>query len=54
MTASRSSEPALRMRADVGDLTGGSYYRAENADQLLEVFLSLPRASSHCTSRPWS
>jgi Ca-activated chloride channel family protein len=26
----------------VADLTGGSYFRAENADQLLEVFLSLP------------
>lgn len=26
----------------VADMTGGAYYRAENADQLLEVFLSLP------------
>ncbi len=26
----------------VADLTGGSYYRAENADQLLQVFLELP------------
>ncbi len=23
-------------------MTGGDYYRAENADQLLEVFLNLP------------
>lgn len=26
----------------MADLTGGSYYRAEKADQLLEVFPSLP------------
>lgn len=26
----------------VADMTGGDYYRAENADQLLDVFLSLP------------
>jgi Ca-activated chloride channel family protein len=26
----------------VADITGGSYYRAENADQLLEVFQNLP------------
>lgn len=26
----------------VADLTGGEYYRAENADQLLDVFLELP------------
>jgi Ca-activated chloride channel family protein len=26
----------------VADLTGGVYYRAENADQLLDVFLNLP------------
>lgn len=26
----------------VADLTGGTYYRAENADQLLDVFLNLP------------
>ena len=27
----------------VADMTGGTYYRAENADQLLDVFLNLPR-----------
>jgi len=32
-------EPTLRA---VADLTGGSYFRAESADQLLEVFLNLP------------
>lgn len=32
-------EPALR---EMADLTGGSYFRAESADQLLEVFLDLP------------
>ncbi len=32
-------EPTLRA---VADLTGGSYYRAENADQLVKVFLDLP------------
>lgn len=32
-------EPTLQA---VADLTGGTYYRAENADQLLEVFLDLP------------
>jgi Ca-activated chloride channel family protein len=32
-------EPTLQ---GIADLTGGSYYRAENSDQLLEVFLSLP------------
>lgn len=32
-------EPTLQ---GVADLTGGTYYRAENAEQLLEVFLSLP------------
>jgi Ca-activated chloride channel family protein len=26
----------------VADMTGGTYYRAENADQLLQVFLDLP------------
>ena len=26
----------------VADMTGGAYFRAENADQLLEVFLNLP------------
>ena len=26
----------------MADMTGGDYYRAENADQLLEVFLNLP------------
>jgi Ca-activated chloride channel family protein len=32
-------EPTLQA---VADLTGGDYYRAESADQLLEVFLNLP------------
>jgi len=32
-------EPTLR---EVADLTGGDYFRAENADQLLNVFLDLP------------
>jgi Ca-activated chloride channel family protein len=32
-------EPTLQ---GVADLTGGAYYRAENADQLLDVFLNLP------------
>ncbi|HET7010616.1 MAG TPA: VWA domain-containing protein [Anaerolineales bacterium] len=32
-------EPTLR---GVAELTGGKYYRAENARQLLDVFLSLP------------
>jgi len=32
-------EPTLQ---GVADLTGGAYYRAENADQLLQVFLRLP------------
>jgi len=32
-------EPTLRA---VAELTGGSYFRAESADQLLEVFLELP------------
>jgi Ca-activated chloride channel family protein len=32
-------EPTLRT---VADMTGGEYYRAENADQLLDVFLNLP------------
>lgn len=32
-------EPTLQAMAD---LTGGDYFRAENADQLLEVFLNLP------------
>ena len=32
-------EPTLQAMADI---TGGSYFRAENADQLLEVFLNLP------------
>lgn len=32
-------EPTLQAMAD---LTGGTYFRAENADQLLQVFLSLP------------
>jgi Ca-activated chloride channel family protein len=32
-------EPTLQA---VADLTGGSYFRAENADQLLEIFLELP------------
>ena len=26
----------------VADMTGGAYFRAENADQLLDVFLNLP------------
>ena len=26
----------------MADITGGTYYRAENADQLLEVFQNLP------------
>jgi Ca-activated chloride channel family protein len=26
----------------MADITGGSYYRAENADQLYEVFSDLP------------
>lgn len=33
-------EPTLR---SVAELTGGAYFRAENADQLLEVFLDLPK-----------
>jgi Ca-activated chloride channel homolog len=33
-------EPTLRA---VAEITGGTYYRAENASQLLEVFLDLPR-----------
>lgn len=32
-------EPTLQAMAD---MTGGAYYRAENADQLLDVFLDLP------------
>jgi Ca-activated chloride channel family protein len=32
-------EPTLQA---VADMTGGEYYRAENADQLLQVFLDLP------------
>lgn len=32
-------EPTLQAMAD---LTGGAYFRAENADQLLQVFLKLP------------
>lgn len=32
-------EPTLQA---VAEMTGGSYYRAENADQLLEVFRNLP------------
>jgi Ca-activated chloride channel family protein len=32
-------EPTLQAMAD---MTGGAYYRAENADQLLQVFLNLP------------
>jgi Ca-activated chloride channel family protein len=32
-------EPTLQ---GVAELTGGSYFRAENSDQLLEVFLNLP------------
>jgi Ca-activated chloride channel family protein len=32
-------EPTLQA---VADLTGGTYFRAENADQLLDVFLNLP------------
>jgi Ca-activated chloride channel family protein len=32
-------EPTLQA---VADLTGGSYFRAESADQLLEIFLELP------------
>lgn len=32
-------EPTLQA---VADLTGGAYFRAENADQLLDVFLNLP------------
>jgi Ca-activated chloride channel family protein len=32
-------EPTLQ---GVADMTGGDYYRAEDADQLLEVFLDLP------------
>ena len=26
----------------MADLTGGAYYQAENAEQLLDVFLNLP------------
>jgi Ca-activated chloride channel family protein len=33
-------EPTLQ---GVADITGGEYFRAENADQLLEVFLELPK-----------
>ncbi len=32
-------EPTLR---GVAEMTGGAYFQAENADQLLEVFLNLP------------
>jgi len=32
-------EPTLR---GIADITGGSYFRAENADQLFNVFLNLP------------
>jgi Ca-activated chloride channel family protein len=32
-------EPTLQAMAE---MTGGDYFRAENADQLLEVFLNLP------------
>ena len=32
-------EPTLR---EMADLTGGSYYRAEDAEQLYEVFINLP------------
>jgi len=32
-------EPTLQA---VADLTGGEYYRAENAEQLQDVFLNLP------------
>lgn len=32
-------EPTLR---GVADITGGSYFRAENADQLYDIFLDLP------------
>jgi Ca-activated chloride channel family protein len=32
-------EPTLQ---GVADITGGSYFRAENADQLYEIFLDLP------------
>jgi Ca-activated chloride channel family protein len=32
-------EPTLQTMADI---TGGAYFRAENADQLLQVFLNLP------------
>ncbi|MDQ4078931.1 MAG: VWA domain-containing protein [Chloroflexota bacterium] len=32
-------EPMLQA---IAEMTGGSYYRAENADQLLDVFLNLP------------
>lgn len=32
-------EPTLRQ---VADMTGGEYFQAENADQLLQVFLDLP------------
>jgi len=32
-------EPTL---SDIADLTGGAYFRAEDADQLLDVFLNLP------------
>lgn len=32
-------EPTLR---GVADITGGTYFRAENADQLYEIFLDLP------------
>lgn len=33
-------EPTLR---SVAEITGGEYFRAENADQLLQVFLDLPK-----------
>lgn len=32
-------EPTLQ---GVADITGGSYYRAEDAEQLFEVFVNLP------------
>ena len=44
-------EPTLRA---VADLTGGTFYRAEDADQLRDVFASLPerdRAADRRTAR---
>lgn len=41
-------EPTLR---SVAEITGGEYYRAEDAEQLLQVFLDLPKQISLQTER---